>query len=137
MHAQRYAGFATTGQARARATERRVTADSGASKGVKDADYSLIPTEPLRLLAEHYGRGSQKYEPVNGIDNWRNGYPWSLSYAALQRHLNAFWAGEDIDPDSGSPHLAAAAWHCFALMHWGESEEMRERYDDRQDPISP
>lgn len=118
--------------------EVRMTSDSGASKGSKPQRYDLIPTLPLRLLAERFGEGAVKYEQVNGIDNWRNGYPWSLSYAALQRHLNAFWSGEDIDPDSetGAPHLAAVAWHAFVLLTWMHDPELRAKYDDRQDPKS-
>lgn len=112
--------------------EVRVTSDSGAQKGSKPARYDLIPTEPLRMLAEHYGKGGEKYERVNGVDNWRNGYEWSLSYAALMRHVQAFWGGENIDPETGSPHLVAVAWHAFTLL-----EYMREfpDNDDRQDPM--
>ena len=38
--------------------------------------------------------------------------PWSSDYAPLQRHLLAFWAGADTDPDSGRAqalHIAARA----------------------------
>jgi len=93
--------------------EKRVTdPDTGAQKGTKLARYDLIPWKPLWLLAEHYGRGAQKYAERN----YEAGYKWSLSYAALQRHLNQFWAGEDTDPETGSLHLVSAAWHCFALI---------------------
>lgn len=76
--------------------------------------YDLIPTEPLRLLAHHYGVGALKYDD----DNWRRGYDWGLSYAALQRHLNLFWAGEDVDEETGTPHVISAAWHCFTLSQF-------------------
>jgi hypothetical protein len=90
------------------------TSGTGGQKGSKLARYDLIPTEPLRLLAELYGRGAQKYDD----DNWRRGYDWRLSYAALQRHLNQFWAGEDIDPEMQVPHVINAAWHCFTLAQF-------------------
>ncbi len=112
--------------------EVRVTSSSGASKGSKPARYDLIPTGPLKDLAEHYGKGAVKYERVNGLDNWRNGYEWSLSYAALQRHLNSFWSGDDVDPETGSLHLIAAAWHCFTLAHFYGREDL-QHFDDRQD----
>lgn len=113
-------------------SEVRVTSSTGGQKGSKPARYDLMPTEPLRLLAEHYGKGAAKYARVNGVDNWRNGYEWSLSYAALMRHLQAFWSGEDIDAETGSPHMVAVAWHAFTLL-----EFMREHptLDDRQDPL--
>lgn len=87
---------------------------TGGEKGSKLARYDLIPAGPLRMLAEHYGRGATKYEDRN----WERGYDWSLSFAAMQRHAWEFWAGEDIDSESGSPHLAAVAWHAFAMLEW-------------------
>ena len=113
-----------------------VTSDTGGTKGSKLARYGQIPTHPLRLLAEHYGKGNEKYptDPETGIDNWRNGYDWNLSYDALQRHANAFWGGEDIDPETGSPHLIAVAWHCFTMVEWARNEALTAMYDNRQDP---
>lgn len=113
-----------------------VTSDTGGTKGSKLARYGQIPTHPLRLLAEHYGIGNLKYptDPETGIDNWRNGYDWHLSYDALQRHANAFWSGEDIDPETGSPHLIAVAWHCFTMVEWARNEALTAMYDNRQDP---
>lgn len=96
--------------------EVRVTNEvTGGQKGSKLARYDLIPVYPLHALAEHYGRGALKYEP----NNWRKGYNWSLNIAALKRHLAAFESGEDIDEETGSPHLAAVAWHVFALLEFG------------------
>lgn len=109
------------------------TSETGGQKGVKLARFGMIPTYPLRLLAERFGKGAQKYPSVNGLDNWRRGYPWSLSYDAMMRHLTAFWGGEDIDPDSGQPHLAAVAWHAFVLLEWSRHPKLVEKYDDRQD----
>lgn len=117
--------------------EVRQTSDSGASKGSKRARFDMIPADALMILAEHYGIGAEKYQPVVnddhpiGIDNWRLGYPWSLSYAAMQRHATQFWGGEDIDQETGSPHLAAVAWHALALLHWSLNEELRGKYDNR------
>ena len=93
---------------------RSVDPDTGGVKGVKPARFDLIPVRPLTMLAEHFGRGAQKYE----ARNWEKGYAWSKSYAALQRHLNQFWGGEDIDPETGTPHVICAAWHCFALAEY-------------------
>lgn len=113
------------------------TSDSGATKQVKKARFDMIPTDALTILAEHYGIGAEKYQPVvndehpNGIDNWRLGYQWSLSYAAMQRHATQFWGGEDIDQETGSPHLAAIAWHALAILHWSLNDELKDKYDDR------
>ena len=116
--------------------EVRQTSDSGAQKGSKLARYDMIPADALKILAEHYGKGAEKYPPLdNGdgfkTDNWRRGYDWSLSFAAMQRHSWQFWNGEDIDPETGSPHLAAVAWHALAMLHWSLNDELKEQYDDR------
>lgn len=96
-------------------TETRVTdPDTGAQKGGKLERYDLIPVEPLRQVAEHYGIGARKYEDRN----WERGYEWSLSYAALQRHAQAFWGGEDIDPETGTSHMCAVVFHALALLEF-------------------
>jgi hypothetical protein len=174
------------------AGEVRSVAASGAEKGVKLERFDLIPAEPLRLLARHYGVGSRKYtkygectcrsvdatlkpmyeasaapatsgifEPVtpstpsasatskagtsntekrhelgcpaldvisSGDRNWERGYEWSKSFAALQRHIWAFWGGEDVDEETGSRHVIAAAWHCFLLAEFASTHP---ELDDR------
>ncbi len=93
--------------------EVRVTNEkTGGQKGRKLARMDLIPVGALTALAEHYGRGAAKYED----NQWRKGYDWSLSYGALMRHVTTFWGGEDIDEETGSPHMAAVAWHAFTLL---------------------
>ncbi|AXH46895.1 DUF5664 domain-containing protein [Mycobacterium phage Aminay] len=89
---------------------------TGGQKAGNLERYDLIPAEPLRRLAEHYGRGALKYAD----DNWRKGYDWRLSFAALNRHLWQFWAGEDIDAETGTPHIIAVAWHAFTLAEFAE-----------------
>lgn len=107
--------------------ERRVVnSKTGGEKGQKTARFDLIPAPALWALAEHYGRGAHKYADRN----WERGIDWSLSFAALQRHVWAWWGGEDEDPESGSHHLSAVAWHALALLTFA----MDERYthlDDR------
>jgi hypothetical protein len=97
------------------ADETRVTdPETGGEKGTKLARFDLIPAEPLWELAEHYGRGAAKYEDRN----WEKGYAWSLSYAALMRHAVAFWQGQNNDPETDSHHMAAVAFHAFALIEF-------------------
>lgn len=85
---------------------------TGGAKGSKLARFDLLPPEALWAVAEHLGKGAEKYD----ARNWERGYAWGLSYAALQRHLNQFWAGEEIDADTGSHHLAAVATHALFLL---------------------
>lgn len=91
-----------------------VDAATGGRKGRKPERTDLLPFFALRLLAEHYGRGAEKYDD----HNWRKGYAWSLSYGALLRHLFAWLNGEDRDPETGSLHTVAVAWHALALVEF-------------------
>lgn len=104
--------------------EVRTTSSTGGQKGVKVERYDLVPVEALRQLAEHYGRGAAKYDD----NQYRKGYEFSKSYAAMQRHLNQWWGGEDNDEELGSSHLVAAAWHCFTLLTFMEEHP---EFDDR------
>lgn len=105
--------------------EVRVTDEkTGGQKGAKLARLDLIPVYAQVEEAKVHGMGAAKYAPYN----WRKGYDWSLSYGALQRHLLAFWNGEDLDPESGLPHLAHARWHTGALLeflHYGLGNDDR------------
>ena len=87
---------------------------TGAKKGTKAARFDLLPLDAIWTLAEHYGHNCAKYPDRN----WEAGGKWSLNYAALVRHLSAWWMGEDVDPMSGHKalHLVAVVWHAVALL---------------------
>lgn len=88
--------------------------NTGAQKARKLARFDLVPPGPLWLLAEHYGKGAQKYADRN----WEGGYDWGKSYGSLMNHLMLFWMGEDVDEDTGTLHIIAVAWHAFALAEY-------------------
>lgn len=95
--------------------EIRITDPStGGQKGSKASQFFDAPAQALLMLGEVYGKGAEKYDH----HNYRKGYKWSLSYNALFRHVFASMAGEDIDPESGLPHMAHAAWHCLTLTQF-------------------
>ena len=69
--------------------------------------YELIPPEFLEATAEGLTYGANKY----AAGNWARGGGLNHSrlFGALQRHLQAYWGGEDVDPESGNSHLSHAA----------------------------
>ena len=75
--------------------------------------YDLIPTYPLKELAKVYTDGAAKYGDENYL---KEGMNWKRVIASLLRHVEAYRACEDLDPESGSHHLAHAAWCCFTLL---------------------
>lgn len=97
---------------------------TGAEKGAKPESYDQLYWPFIAELAKVYHFGSQKYAPYN----YAKGYDWSLSFAALQRHIVLFWNGESHDSESGLHHLAHAAWHLSALFLF---ERMHPELDDR------
>lgn len=105
-------------------SEHRTISSTGGEKGVKLARFDLIPATPLWEVAEHYGRGAGKYADRN----WELGYEWSKSFQSLQRHAWAFWGGETIDPETGSPHMAAVVFHALALLEFAAKHP---EFDDR------
>lgn len=104
--------------------EQPSVSSTGGAKNVKPEKFSLIPTQALAKVAEHYGVGAEKY----AAHQWRKGYEWSKSYDALQRHATAFWSGEDSDLETGTPHMAAVAFHALTLLTFMDEQPA---HDDR------
>ncbi len=77
---------------------------SGARFNGGKPDYSLIPLCTLEDEAKVWAYGKQKYAAWN----WAKGMPWSVPLACLLRHMAAWQRGEELDPESGLPHLAHA-----------------------------
>lgn len=73
--------------------------------------FDLLPPEFLTETAEVLTYGANKYTP----NNWANGADWSRYYSAMQRHLWAWWSGEDKDAETEITHLAHAAC-CLAFL---------------------
>lgn len=70
----------------------------------------LLPSDAIVEVAKVLTFGAQKY----GDGNWANGLDHSRLYAAAERHLADYNAGNDIDEESGLHALAHAA--CDILM---------------------
>lgn len=105
-----------------------------ATKAVKYEDgklhIELVPPETDIAIAEVLGLMNydlKKYPP----NNWRKGLPYSKYYAALRRHLLAWWTGEDIDPESGLPHLHHALCNLSFLSAQNDNPKKYKRFDDR------
>ena len=77
---------------------------SGARYNDGKADISLIPLCTLEDEARVWMYGKQKYAAWN----WAKGMDWSVPLACAMRHLAAWQRGEELDAESGLPHLAHA-----------------------------
>lgn len=96
--------------------------------GVKfDADKprtDLLDPRPLLRTAAVLAVGARKY----AARNWEKGMAWSRVYAALMRHMLAWWGGQDKDPETGLSHLD----HAACCLHFLQTyEETHREHDDR------
>lgn len=109
--------------------EAKMIVDS--STGSKRADagklrYDLIPPRVIEDLTKVLTGGAQKY----GDHNWskNGGMRWTRCYSSMMRHIQAWYGGEDTDPESGLSHLAHAMCNLSFLM---EYERINQDGDDR------
>lgn len=84
----------------------------------------LLAPEMLYGTAHVLEFGAQKYDEYN----WAKGMKWSRVFAALMRHMWAWWRGEEKDAETGYSHL----WHASCcLMFLIAYEQRKVGEDDR------
>jgi len=72
----------------------------------------LLPPVAIEMVGRVLRHGAEKY----AADNWRRVDDRRRYLGAALRHLFAWAKGEDVDPDSGLPHLAHAACSVLFLL---------------------
>lgn len=93
--------------------------------------FDLIPPEVELEVARVFAYGAAKYSP----DNFRLGTEWLRYLAAARRHMGAWHLGEDIDAESGMPHLAhaiASLSMLFTLQLTGSGTDNRPK---KKEPV--
>ena len=99
--------------------------NSGAAKNDKEkVDLSLIPLVAQVAEARAFMVGEKKY----GRYNYCKGHKASQLMAALLRHANAWFEGEEVDPIDGQPHLGSVR-ACAAMLL--RQAELGTLVDDR------
>lgn len=97
--------------------------------GTKKVPFSPIPANVTAEVGLAMLEGARKY----GRHNYRvSGVSASVYYDAAMRHLAQWWEGEDIDKDSGLPHVVKAI-ACLYVLRDAASRGMLT--DDRP-PVS-
>ena len=93
--------------------------------GSNKLPYHLVPSEVIGAIALTMLEGACKY----GAHNYRvAGVRYSIYFDAMNRHMQAWWEGEDIDQESGLPHLYKALGCLTVLtdsMHIGNAQDDR------------
>jgi hypothetical protein len=75
-------------------------------------DWSLLPLDVMEEAVKVLTAGAKTY----GRDNWKLVTPNTRYLSACLRHLTKWQAGEKIDKDSCSPHLAHAICSLVFLL---------------------
>lgn len=93
--------------------------------GIRRVPTHLVPPRVTSEVGLALLEGACKY----GAYNWRAaGVRGSVYFDALQRHLGAWWEGEDIDTDSGLSHIIKAI-ACLTIVR--DSMLQENFVDDR------
>ena len=84
---------------------------------------SDTPTIGLREMGKVFTGGAVKY----GRFNWRDHkVSATVYYDAAQRHIMAWFNGEDIDPESGISHLAHVMACCNIILDAQEKNMLND-----------
>jgi hypothetical protein len=95
---------------------------SGYKADETKARMDLIAPEIQTALAEILTFGAAKYSDRN----WEAGMRWGRVFAALMRHLWAWWGGQDADDETGKSHL----WHAACCIMFLVAYEARQIGED-------
>lgn len=87
---------------------------------------SLVSPWAQEGLARVLTFGAQKYAAYN----WAKGLSYSETIDSMERHIVALKRGEDIDPESGLPHIDHIQCNAMFLSHFMALPEYRA-FDDR------
>ena len=113
-----------TMSARVREAAAERPADEGHKADVGKLRFDLLPPDALREVVRVMTMGALKYSDRN----WEKGMDWSRCEAALRRHLNEYSLRNDIDDESGMPHLAHVAVNAlFLLSFWLRGDGVDDR----------
>lgn len=95
--------------------------------GTGKIPYSCLPCGVVAEASVGMSEGARKY----GRHNYRiAGVRASVYFDAAKRHLDSWWEGEDIDPDSELSHITKAICSLFVLR----DAMMQDKWTDDRPP---
>lgn len=88
----------------------------------------LLPDQALEQVAIVLTKGADKY---HGPYNWAKGILYHRLHRAARNHMQAFWRGEDLDPEFRVHHIAHAICSLLFLLHYELNRKHYKKFDDR------
>jgi len=102
--------------------------------GSTKLSMGLVPDSLRAFAALAFTEGALKY----GRYNWRlAGVRSSIYRDAIDRHLSAWWNGEDTDPGTGIPHLASVLACVGIILDADVSDTLTDDRPPRQPMLKP
>lgn len=97
------------------------------NEGKPQLSYVLDVMPALKDMVAVMEFGASKYER----NNWQKGFPKDKLLDSMLRHIDAFYSGEDVDPESGLPHVGHIMCNAaFLAYHFGSNSKYWEDKDD-------
>lgn len=84
---------------------------SGARFNDGKVEYHQFPIESIEGVLRVLMYGAKKYAP----GNYLKGQKWSTPFNSMMRHMAAWQRGEELDRESGLPHLDHAMCNLMFL----------------------
>ena len=96
--------------------------------GKAELSYILDAMPALKDMVAVMENGARKYSR----NNWKKGFPREKLLDSMLRHVDAFYSGEDLDPESGLPHVGHILCNAMFLgYHNGsESKYWKDKYPE-------
>lgn len=99
----------------------------GAKYDENKIPLDLLSPEYLEGTARVLAFGANKYEPYD----WAKGIKYSRVFAALLRHLWAWWRGEQLDSETNLHHLFHASCCLMFLCHYEQHQRKYREFNDK------
>ena len=91
--------------------------------------WGLLALEVFEPVVQVLMFGAKKYAAWNFTN--KEGLSWTETGESMQRHLSAWMRGEDLDPESGLPHLGHIGCNLMFLLYYRMYAS--KGYDKRDD----
>lgn len=89
--------------------------------GSDKVPYEFVPLHLVAGAARVFKHVTERKDRPYPMWNWAKGMPWLVPFACMMRHMAAWLIGEDLDRETGMPHLDHAHCNLLMLIHYAQA----------------